>query len=217
MATFNDYIITKKAASDLLNHQVTHLEIKGDRIHCYTYKNHRWKKKPYVLRVSDFKREFAESRQRRGKQITDVTQHPDNPSEWKVSGYDVTVHPDLLQCNCRDWKIQRSIGVKTATCKHGYSVLNKMGYGKLSEYLEARESAIGTNQQAETSLNLSSSLPEKPKYILRWETYAKNKSGFPLKTSVDKVSRRLTPKDIHQFRKDYHCIGFKLTSIEQVA
>ena len=212
-----DYIYSKAAATRIFGKQAQAVTVEGDRaITLFTDGTIE------TTSTAQFKEHFAEYRREQGKNLSPLRE---DDSIWLVSRYSVTVHPDHLTCTCKDWRNQRSIGIKRPTCKHCYSVLYRLGCNSLADYLEkskkARESEKAANQTSESSLNLTSSvspkLTELPTYILHWETYGRDRAGNPLKTAVDKVARRLTPKDIHQFRKDYHCIGFKLTSIEQVA
>ena len=146
--------------------------------------------------TAEFKRHFAEYRQEQGKKLSPMLS-PEDDSIWYVSRYKVVVYSDYLSCNCRDWKAQSAIGISRPCCKHVYSVLYQMGYGKLSEYLAERNS-------------------KKPKYILCWESYGRDRAGNPLETAVNEVNRKPTTKEINQYRKDYHCIGYKLVDIKKL-
>lgn len=214
MTTFNSYIYSKAAATRILGTEVVNTVPDNKIVWCWLPKG----QKAEMVSKIKFKEHFAEYRRQEGKKLSVL---PGLDNLYHVSKYRVEVFPDHLSCTCHDWKTQNAIGIKTPCCKHCYSVLYQMGYGKLSEYLEARESSTATNQQDETTSQTSSSLPQLPtvsQWILYWETYGRDRAtGEPLKTATTICkNRKPTDLEIWDMRKLAHSKGFKLVSIEQM-
>jgi len=213
MTTFTNYVYSKSAASRIFGKKATSAAVEGDRVKIFFEDG-----SIETTTTGIFKQHFAEYRREQGKKL--------NPnrnfftSQWYVNGYTVDVKPDRLDCCCEDWKTQKRIGISRPTCKHCYAVLYRMGYGKLSEYLEERESSkTATNQQDETSHQTSSSLaPKLPKinrYKWTWETYATDRAGNPIRKGITYSNFRPTEKDIIENRKFNHSKGFRLVSIKR--
>jgi len=174
MTTFTNYIYSKAAASRILGKKVISVAVEGDRVKCQL-----WDTTFRTTTTARFKEHFAERRREQGKKLEPKRNF--FTCDWYVNGYTVDVKPDRLDCCCEDWKTQKRIGINRPTCKHCYAVLYKMGYGKLSEYLEERSSSNkATNQTDEDSHQISSSLaPELPKinrFVWRWESYAADRA-----------------------------------------
>jgi hypothetical protein len=156
MTSFNSYVFSKAAASRILEKKVISIAVERDRVKCQL-----WDKTYRTLSTARFKQHFAEYRKEQGKWLTAYR----CGDEYHVTDYSVKVYSDRLHCNCKDWQSQKSIGINRPTCKHCYSVLNKLGCNSLAEYLEknseARESDEDTNQTSETTRqNLTSSVAD---------------------------------------------------------
>lgn len=92
----------------------------------------------------DFLNHFADRRKAESKKIT-VVVNPRNENEYKVVDKDYTlkVFHSEISCNCEDYKNQlRYIG--KGICKHGYAVLNHLGFSSLSTYIETKEAPRAT-------------------------------------------------------------------------
>jgi hypothetical protein len=220
MTTFKDYVFSKSAATRITGKKVFQL---------HSYPRCGWFQAVFedgttkILYLQDFKEHFAEYRRQQAKGLNPWLS-PTDDSLWHVSKYRVAVYPDRLTCNCKDWQMQSAIGLKKPTCKHCYSVLNKLGCNSLAEYLEknseARESVKATNQTSETTRqNLTSSvtpkLPKINRWEWTWETYARDRAGNPLETVVSYSNFRPTEKEILENRKFNHSKGFRLVAIKR--
>ena len=85
-----------------------------------------------------FQKHFADRRKEAGKSIFVSVDTHDN-SHFIAQGskdfYELFTHDSSVSCNCEDFKNQmRFIG--KGVCKHGYAVLNFLGFGSLAEYVD---------------------------------------------------------------------------------
>jgi hypothetical protein len=215
MTTFTNYIYSKSAASRILEKKVISITVERDRVRCQL-----WDKTFRTLSTARFKRHFAEHRKEQGQWLTAYR----CGDEYHVTDYVVKVHADHLVCNCKDWLIQKSIGIKRPCCKHCYSVLSKLNCNSLAEYVEKNSEARSTGEKAtnhkpedshQTSSSLAPKLPQINRWKWQWETYARDRAGNPLQTANTYSNRYPTQKEILENRKLNHSKGFRLVAIEQ--
>ena len=57
-------------------------------------------------------------------------------NESKGSAYAIDASPTQLVCTCEDYRNQIQF-LGRGCCKHGYAVLNKLGFDSLAKYIEA--------------------------------------------------------------------------------
>jgi hypothetical protein len=85
-----------------------------------------------------FKKHFADRRREQAKSI-DLVIDNDNANHYtalgKSSFYQLYARADRVTCTCEDYKNQSNI-LGRGICKHGYAVLNHLGYESLSDYIE---------------------------------------------------------------------------------
>jgi len=95
--------------------------------------------RPTFVSKADLKRHFVQRRQDDAKQLT-VTDWLRTPERYTVRSqygdkdYEVTAGPDdELVCTCADYQRQvQTFG--RGCCKHGYAVLQHLGYSSLQDY-----------------------------------------------------------------------------------
>ncbi|MGF1499585.1 MAG: SWIM zinc finger family protein [Elainellaceae cyanobacterium] len=98
--------------------------------------------RPTFVSKAALKKHFVARRQADAQnlQVTDWLQHPPRFSVASQHGnhaYEVICLPDRIECTCHDYQFQvQSLG--RGCCKHGYAVLNYLGYPSLQSYLEAQ-------------------------------------------------------------------------------
>ena len=98
--------------------------------------------RPTFVSKAKLKRHFVERRQAEA-QTLEVTNWLQTPARYTVtnpqsgSRHIVTEHADRLACDCEDyhWQ-QRFLG--RGCCKHGYAVLNHLGFDSLSSFAAAK-------------------------------------------------------------------------------
>jgi predicted nucleic acid-binding Zn finger protein len=100
-------------------------------------------KRPTFISKRLFKQHFAEWRkaQSKGLKITerlDISNHYTVRNLSKDTAYVVEKRPDGVFCTCEDLNNQLEFFGR-GCCKHGYAVLNHLGFGSLSEYLHAQK------------------------------------------------------------------------------
>ncbi len=100
-------------------------------------------KRPTFISKAQFKIHFAEWRkaQARGLKVTerlDILNHYTVRNLYKDTAYVVEKRPDGMFCTCDDLNNQLEFFGK-GCCKHGYAVLNKLGFGSLYEYIQAQK------------------------------------------------------------------------------
>ncbi|MEO0644810.1 MAG: hypothetical protein AAFZ17_01440 [Cyanobacteria bacterium J06650_10] len=98
-------------------------------------------RRPQFVKLSLFKAAFVLRRMSAGNQLSverwaDVPQWFTVRNEKKKSSYPVEITKAGPVCRCEDYKNQRQFFGK-GVCKHGYAVLQKLGYGSLGSYLAA--------------------------------------------------------------------------------
>jgi hypothetical protein len=102
-------------------------------------------KRPTFISKKVFKLHFVD-RRKVAAQALSATQWFDQPNrftvynESKESVYVVECSPTTLQCTCDDYSNQIKF-IGRGCCKHGYAVLNQLGYSSLSQYIQA----LGSN------------------------------------------------------------------------
>jgi hypothetical protein len=83
---------------------------------------------------------FVQSRKERsfGIPITHVAgTHYQAVSSQGDRLYNLLVFRTEIQCDCEDYKNQFSLfGNKPKCCKHGYALLNRLGYGSLRQWID---------------------------------------------------------------------------------
>ncbi len=90
-----------------------------------------------------FKAHFAEWRRAKSKGLK-VTERLDCPNaytvrnEYKESTYIVETRADGVFCECHDFSNQLTF-LGRGCCKHGYAVLNSLGFGSLYQYIQAQK------------------------------------------------------------------------------
>lgn len=99
-------------------------------------------KRPTFIPYRAFKENFVTSRIERSKFLYVA---PVNDGHFRVvnpkkdTAYSVWLFADGLDCECEDYKNQIAIFKGQGCCKHGYAVLTWLGYGRLSDYIEANQ------------------------------------------------------------------------------
>lgn len=136
-------IYTKTAAIAITNKPVIEVKVWANVVFVKFKKG-----SPRFVSKKAFRKEFAASRQRRGQQIKDaglVQSQPADSNSFLVQCsqsfdlYVVQLEDKYVSCMCKDWDRQRQAGIHTPTCKHGYAVLQTLGYSRLSEYVRQRK------------------------------------------------------------------------------
>lgn len=99
--------------------------------------------RPTFMSKRLFKQHFVEWRkaQSRGLKVTerlDVANHYTIRNEAKDTVYILEARADGLFCTCDDLNNQLEFFGK-GCCKHGYAVLNYLGFGSLREYITAQK------------------------------------------------------------------------------
>lgn len=96
-----------------------------------------------IPKTATEKQAFVSRRKARARALT-VTPWLMTPGHWTVRNetkgttYDVVEYPTAIYCTCADYGNQLE-AFGQGCCKHGYSVLNQLGFNSLSEYLEEKE------------------------------------------------------------------------------
>ena len=97
--------------------------------------------RPTFISKKAFKQHFAEWRKAQARGLV-ATQWVDQATRFTVrneskgSAYVVDASPSSLNCTCEDYKNQIQFLCR-GCCKHGYAVLNKLGFNSLAKYIEA--------------------------------------------------------------------------------
>ena len=97
----------------------------------------------HFLSVSQFEADFQESRQQNAQALT-VAQHPQDNWAYNVtntkkkSKYVVGTRHPYLTCTCADYAQQRRRNFQKhdIICKHGYAVLQFLGYQTFEDYFK---------------------------------------------------------------------------------
>jgi hypothetical protein len=100
--------------------------------------------RPQFMSKAVFKRHFVERRKAAARALR-VTPHLMDRAAFTVrnedkgSTYTVQMVPTGLACKCEDYRNQVQF-LGQGCCKHGYAVLNHLGFNNLSSYLNAAKS-----------------------------------------------------------------------------
>ena len=138
-------IYTQTAAIAITNKPVVEVKVWANVVFVKFVKGYG---SPRFVSKKAFRKEFAASRQRRGQQMNEaglVQSQPASPDSFLVQSsksfdlYIVQLEDKYVSCMCKDWDRQRQAGILTPTCKHGYAVLNTLGFSRLSEYVQQRK------------------------------------------------------------------------------
>jgi hypothetical protein len=98
-------------------------------------------KRPTFVSKRAFKQHFVDRRRAAARALT-ATQWIDQPkyftvrNESKNSIYQLEAFPDRIECDCEDYRNQIEF-LGRGCCKHGYAVLNTLGFRSLGHYIEA--------------------------------------------------------------------------------
>ncbi|MGB6016810.1 MAG: hypothetical protein WBG32_18900 [Nodosilinea sp.] len=100
-------------------------------------------KRPTFISKAKFRVHFAEWRkaQARNLKVTerlDIANHYTVRNVYKDTAYVVEKRADGVFCTCDDLNNQLDFFGK-GCCKHGYAVLNHLGFGSLHEYIQAQK------------------------------------------------------------------------------
>ncbi|AFY60077.1 SWIM zinc finger family protein [Synechococcus sp. PCC 6312] len=135
--TATDLIYTAANAARILGKRFSNLviEIWANVVYLHGSKISRFVSK------TAFKQMFVEFRKAGAKALT-VTANLFVPNTYKVrnetkgTAYDVLIIDRHITCGCEDYTAQYDAMGK-GVCKHGYAVLNHLGYNCLADYLRA--------------------------------------------------------------------------------
>jgi hypothetical protein len=85
-----------------------------------------------------FKKHFVDHKKEQSKTIQ-IIQNSRSQFAAKSNDkiYQLEATRNAVTCNCKDYTNQLSI-IKQACCKHGYAVLNTLGFDSLSSYLSSK-------------------------------------------------------------------------------
>jgi hypothetical protein len=95
-------------------------------------------RRPIFMSLKVFREHFVSWRKEQSKSLCvsrEGSQHFQVINSKKSTAYTVWTFQDGLDCECEDFKNQVIILGK-ACCKHCYSVLNYLGFDRLSDYIE---------------------------------------------------------------------------------
>lgn len=96
--------------------------------------------RPRFVSLKAFKQHFVDHRKAQAQALT-ATQWVDQKTyftvrnETKGSAYHLEAKRDRIDCQCEDYKNQMQF-IGRGCCKHGYAVLNLLGFKRLSEYIQ---------------------------------------------------------------------------------
>jgi len=104
--------------------------------------------RPTFVSKADLKRHFVE-RRKDDAQSLKVTDWLRTPARYTVtnpetgSQYIVSEHRDRLDCDCEDYYWQQQF-IGRGCCKHGYAVLQYLGFESLHDFIAANAQAADT-------------------------------------------------------------------------
>ncbi|MDS3862380.1 hypothetical protein RIF25_16400 [Thermosynechococcaceae cyanobacterium BACA0444] len=140
--------MTTKSATDLIYTAANAARILGKRFqglqiqvwfNC-VYVHTKGQFSRFISKAS-FKQMFVDFRKAGAKALT-VTANLFVPNTFKVrngtkdTAYDVLIIEKNITCGCEDYNNQMEAFNK-GVCKHGYAVLNHLGYNSLADYVRA--------------------------------------------------------------------------------
>lgn len=108
--------------------------------------------RPTFVSKAQLKRHFVEHRKEEAESLT-VTDWLRDPARYTVtnpktgSKHLVAEHGDRLDCDCEDYYWQQQF-IGRGCCKHGYAVLQYLGYDSLREFITANDGARSTEPTA---------------------------------------------------------------------
>lgn len=90
----------------------------------------------YFVALSRYKEYFVESRKRRASQVIIDFANNKTVAYNRENGnnYQLIKETNAIYCECEDYKNQRA-AFNTGCCKHGYALLNQLGFNSLAEYV----------------------------------------------------------------------------------
>mgnify|MGYP006431892677 FL=1 len=213
--TFSNLVYTCAAASRITGEDIVSIayERLHDRYWCFPEG-----KNAIPVASVKFKEHFAEWRRQRSKGITDIKQV--NDYTYRVKGkYTVSVFPDCLECDCKDWLKQDEAEIKKPTCKHAYAVLDHLGCSSLADFIQKQKApSVPTTAKKEAP----ALFPIKEKsakddfttsYEIVFQTTQLDEDGIPI-DSVSKISHCYpTPKELSKLQTHALRRGYKLVSV----
>ena len=213
--SFDSLVYNRAAASRITGQDVVSMSYERlrDRFWCFPEG-----KNAIPVQSSQFREAFAEWRRQRGKQITDIKQI--NDYTYSVKGkYTVSVFPDALECDCKDWLKQDEARITTPCCKHAYGVLSHLGCSSLADFLQKQKApSVPTTAKKEAP----ALFPIKEKsakddfttsYEIVFQTTQLDEDGIPI-DSVSKISHCYpTPKELSKLQTHALRRGYKLVSV----
>ena len=140
---------------------------------------------PRFMSFNDFKKEFVNSRRIRARQY-EVSDRGAFAIVDREDGkqHKVRPHNDHLECDCKDWVLQKYAGIKTPTCTHAYAYLNYMGFDSLQEYIKSNQETI--QQQKDRLLNRKA-VENTMKFIPELNKEIKQYNAEVIHTSTDET------------------------------
>lgn len=139
-----EHIFTKRAAERIIygdnNYCVSDIYVDegADKVVVLVAKSTRL----IVLEAQDFINDFVSIRRKRAENL-EIQRHTEhgylvyNPEN--NNSYEVITSANALACECKDYEKQIK-ALNQGCCKHGYKVLNHLGYNKLKDYIQANHS-----------------------------------------------------------------------------
>jgi len=132
------FIFTKTAAGAILGGVCSRLEVWANCVWAIVIAN--GKKLVRFISKRRFMEYFAQSRKERsfGIPITHIVgNHYQAVSSRGDRLYNLLIFRTSVECDCDDYKNQVSLfGNKPKCCKHGYALLNRLGYGSLRQWID---------------------------------------------------------------------------------
>ncbi|MDB9526906.1 SWIM zinc finger family protein [Oscillatoria sp. CS-180] len=104
--------------------------------------------RPTFISKTDFKHHFVERRKEDAREL-EVTDWLRDPPRYTVtnpnsgSQHVVSEYADRLDCDCEDYRWQQQF-IGRGCCKHGYAVLQYLGFDSLKTFVEAGTTGLQT-------------------------------------------------------------------------
>lgn len=140
-SNFESFMFTKTAAAAIFGGICQRLEVWWNCVWAIVKVG--GKKLVRFISKKSFFAYFAQSRKQRSYGIP-VTHGEQSDKFYALSSRGETSYTLFalrggITCDCDDYKNQQSLmGDRRKLCKHGYAVLNRLGYGSLRQYLDDR-------------------------------------------------------------------------------
>jgi len=142
-SSFDSFVFTRTACGHILGGVCQRLEVWANCVWAVVLVN--GKKLVRFISKRRFFQWFAESRKQRSYGIP-VTQNVFDKTKFTARSsrgeelYNLQALRGGIICDCDDFKNQMSLfGERRKLCKHGYAVLNRLGYGSLQQYLDDQQ------------------------------------------------------------------------------